>query len=201
MVVATKAEQDKRLKNIEGFRKKLGDDLKVPEKQIISAIRGAIRKVWMRFPSKLHFLQTRAILDTDPNTRTKWLYRCEKCQGLFKQADVQVDHKRGENPCSKLEDVASYAQALLGVGPDDLSLLCVDCHANKTHAERYNLSEEDAKIDRQVIAIEKLKTAGVIAWLEGKGITPAKNAKERRMQITEQLRKESDEVANNPSNS
>ncbi len=201
MVVATKAEQDKRLKNIEGFRKKLDDDLKVPEKQIISAIRGAIRKVWMRFPSKLHFLQTRAILDTDPSTRTKWLYRCEKCQGLFKQSDVQVDHKKGENPCSSLEDVASYAQALLGVGPDDLQLLCVDCHSTKTHAERYNLSEEDAKIDKQVVAIEKTKAHSVRAWLIARGITPAKNAKERRMQITEQLRKESDEVANNPSNS
>jgi hypothetical protein len=191
MVVATKAEQDKRLKNIESFRKKLDDDLKVPEKQIISAIRSAIRKVWMRFPSKLHFLQTRAILDTNPDTRTKWLYRCEKCQGLFKQADVNVDHRKGENPCAKLEDVASYAQALLGVGPEDLQLLCLECHANKTHAERYNLSEEDAKIDRQVIAIEKTKTAGVVAWLQERGITPGKNAKERKRQLAEQLRKES----------
>jgi hypothetical protein len=191
MVVATKAEQDKRLKNIESFRKKLDDDLKVPEKQIISAIRSAIRKVWMRFPSKLHFLQTRAILDTNPDTRTKWLYRCEKCQGLFKQADVNVDHRKGENPCAKLEDVASYAQALLGVGPGDLQLLCLECHANKTHAERYNLSEEDAKIDRQVIAIEKTKTAGVVAWLQERGVTPGKNAKERKQQLTEQLRKES----------
>jgi hypothetical protein len=144
----------------------------------------------MRFPSKLHFLQTRAILDTNPDTRTKWLYRCEKCQGLFKQTDVNVDHRRGENPCSSLEDVASYAQALLGVGPEDLQLLCLECHANKTHAERYNLSEEDAKIDRQVIAIEKAKTAGVIAWLQERGITPGKNAKERKQQLTEQLRKE-----------
>jgi hypothetical protein len=190
MVVATKAEQDKRLKNIESFRKKLDDDLKVPEKQIISAIRGAIRKVWMRFPSKLHFLQTRAILDTNPDTRTKWLYRCEKCRGLFKQTDVNVDHRQGENPCAKLEDVASYAQALLGVGPEDLQLLCLECHANKTHAERYNLSEEDAKIDRQVIAIEKTKTAGVIAWLQERGVVPGKNAKERKQQLTEQLRKE-----------
>lgn len=190
MAVATEQERKKRQQQIEGFRKKLDDDLKVPEKQIISTVRSAIRKTWMRFPSKLHYLQTRAIPDENPDTRTKWLYQCEKCKGLFKQASIEVDHIKGENPCSSLEDIANYAKALLGVGPDDLQILCIPCHDLKTFHERYGGTEEEAKLNMQVIAIEKTKTAGVVAWLKARGYTPGKNAKQRREQLVEALKKE-----------
>lgn len=189
MAVATPAERKKRQQQIDGFRKKLQDDLSVADKHIIAAVRSAIRKCWMRFPSKLHYLQTRAIPDENPDTRTKWLYRCEMCDGLFKQADIQVDHKKGENPCTSYEDIAGYAKALLGVGADDMQILCLQDHAIKTQAERYGLSLEDAAIDLKAIAIEKTKTAGVIAFLKGKGISPGKNAKERRQQLVEVLKK------------
>ena len=194
MAVATPAERKKRQQQIDSFRKKLTDDLRVPDKQIISAVRGAIRKAWMRWPSKLHYLQSRAIPDENPDTRTKWLYRCEKCNGLFKQGDIEVDHIKGENPCNTLEDIANYAQALLAVTPDDIQLLCIPCHDLKTFMERYGVSEDQARIDMQVIAIEKLKSSGVYAWLKEHGVVePGKNAKERRQQLVEVLKKEYNE--------
>lgn len=190
MAVATQQERKKRQQQVDAFRKKLNDDLKVGDKQITSCVRSAIRKTWMRWPAKLHYLQSRAVPDENPDTRTKWLYQCEKCHGMFKQSDIEVDHIKGENPCNTLEDIASYAQALLGVGPDDIQLLCIPCHELKTYMERYGGTEEEAKLNMQVIAIEKTKVAGVNSWLREAGITPGKNATIRRQQIVDVLKGE-----------
>jgi hypothetical protein len=65
-----------------------------------------------------------------------------------------------------------------------------EAHKVKSYAERKGISFEDALLEKQVIAIEKLKTAGVRAWLTTRGITPATNAKERRVQIENEIRRE-----------
>lgn len=190
MTVPTEAEIKKKKQKLEQLKKKLDDSGKTPEKVIVSTIRGAIRRSWMRFPTKLALLEMNCIPDMREETKTKWLYRCAHCDGLFKAADIEVDHKMGENPCNTLEDVAQYARSLLGVSWDDLQILCKPCHLVKTYQERYAVSEEDARIMLLASPIIKLKAPQVKAWLEGKGVVPATTVDKRKLQILEVFRKE-----------
>lgn len=152
MTVPSKADLAKRKKALEGFKKKIGDDGRMTEKALCSAMRSAIRALWMKHDVKLAFLYENTIPDLNPNTKTKWLYKCEYCGGLFKQSDIQVDHRCGEHPLTTLEDILPFAQSILGVTKEDLAITCIDCHAIKTYSERYGMSLEDAKKEKAIIA-------------------------------------------------
>lgn len=152
MTVPSKTDLDKRSAKLEGFKKKIGEDGRMTEKALCSAMRSAVRSLWMKHDVKLAFLYENTIPDLDPNTKTKWLYKCEYCGGLFKQSDIQIDHKKGEHPLLTLEDILPFAQSILGVTREDLAITCVDCHLIKTYAERYNMSIEEATKEKAVIA-------------------------------------------------
>lgn len=184
------ADKKKAKTKVASLAKKLDAAGKMREKDIVTAVRGAIRRVWMKWPAKLHYLLSRQIPDDDPATRTKWLYRCEKCEGLFKAADVEIDHKKGENPCTTLEEIADYAVALLGVGAEDIQLLCKSCHLIKTYQERFGVSEFDAKVMIAAAPVLKKKANDVKAWLAEQGVEPASNAEKRKQQVLEYFRKE-----------
>lgn len=151
MTVPSKADLDKRKKALEGFKKKLDADGKASEKALCSAIRSAIRGVWMKHDTKLAYLYERTIPDMNPNTRTKWLIECESCSGMFKLGDVEINHKNGENQLLSFEDVLPFTKSILGVGFDDIEVLCKDCHATLTYSERYGVSLEEAKLEKHVI--------------------------------------------------
>lgn len=151
MTVPSKADLDKRKKALEGFKKKLDADGKASEKALCSAIRSAIRGVWMKHDTKLAYLYERTIPDINPNTRTKWLIQCECCGEMFKLGDVEINHKKGENQLLSFEDVLPFTQSILGVGFNDIEVLCKDCHAILTYSERYGVSLEEAKLEKDVI--------------------------------------------------
>lgn len=151
MTVPSKADLDKRKKALEGFKKKLDADGKASEKALCSAIRSAIRGVWMKHDTKLAYLYERTIPDMNPNTRTKWLIECECCGDMFKLGDVEINHKKGENQLLSFEDVLPFTQSILGVGFNDIEVLCKDCHAILTYSERYGVSLEEAKLEKDVI--------------------------------------------------
>ena len=56
MTIPSKADIDKRKKALEGFKKKLDSNGKASEKALCSAIRSAIRGVWMKHETKLAYL-------------------------------------------------------------------------------------------------------------------------------------------------
>ena len=190
MTVPTEAEIKKKKQKLEQLKKKLDDSGKTPEKVIVSTIRGAIRRSWMRFPTKLALLEMNCIPDMREETKTKWLYRCAHCDGLFKAADIEVDHKKGENPCNTLEDVAQYAQSLLGVSWDDLQILCKPCHLIKTYVERFGVTEFEASVMIKAAPVLKKNAAGVKAWLVEQGIQPESNPEKRKQQVLDFYRKE-----------
>ena len=190
MTVPTEAEIKKKKQKLEQLKKKLDDSGKTPEKVIVSTIRGAIRRSWMRFPTKLALLEMNCIPDMREETKTKWLYRCAHCNGLFKAADIEVDHKKGENPCNTLEDVAQYAQSLLGVSWDDLQILCKPCHLIKTYVERFGVTEFEASVMIEAAPVLKKNAAGVKAWLVEQGIQPESNPEKRKQQVLDFYRKE-----------
>ena len=151
MTVPSQVDINKRKKALEGFKKKLDANGKASEKALCSAIRSAIRGVWMKHDTKLAYLYERTIPDLDPSTRTKWLIQCESCGEMFKLGDVEINHKCGENQLLSFEDVLPFTKSILGVGYDDIEVLCKDCHACITYSERYGVTLEEAKLEKDVI--------------------------------------------------
>jgi len=152
VTVPSKADIEKRKKALEKFKKGLDENGKVAEKALCSAIRTAIRSVWLKHNTKLAYLYERTIPDMNPDTRTKWLIQCECCGEMFKLGDVEINHKRGENPLLSFEDVLPFTKSILGVGFDDIEVLCKGCHSIQTYSERYGMCFEDAKKEKWVIA-------------------------------------------------
>lgn len=170
------------------------------EKDIVAVVRGAVRKAWSRSPTKLSLLMMRAVHVSDvPEDKlppklskvSKWLYECEMCHEYFIQSKIECDHKRGENTLKTYDDMVGFTNSILNVCWDDLSLLCVPCHAAKTYSQRYNISIEDAWAEKGVLAIMNSGTEEQKAFLKKNGVVPASTIDKRRDQIREVLKGES----------
>ena len=190
MVLATKADINKRKKKLETFLKGLNDDGSMSEKKMCTQIRSAIRGVWMKHPVKLAYLFSHTYPDKNPATRTKWLGDCALCKGSFKQGDLQIDHIKGEHSLLTLDDVVPFANSILGVTQKDLRLLCIPCHEVVTYAERYHMSIEEATAEKAVIAKLKQTVAKQKAELKKAGYKPVdiSNADKRRVCYRELLK-------------
>lgn len=182
MTVPTQADIKKREDKLKEFMKKLNEDGSPQEKHVVAVVRSAIRQAWMKSDVKLAYLYSKTIPDMDDSTRTKWLVRCEICEGLFKLSEVEIDHKYAGNkyPFTKVEHFQDYFDNILMVGFNDLQILCKDDHLTKTLSESLNISFDDAKIEREVIQICKMKTAQIDKWLSDRGVKVAKNPQARR---------------------
>ena len=193
MTVPSQADIKKREDKLKEFMKKLNEDGSPQEKHVVAVVRSAIRQAWMKSDVKLAYLYSKTIPDLDDSTRTKWLVRCEICEGLFKLSDVEIDHKYAGNkyPFTKVEHFQDYFDNILMVGFDDLQILCKDDHLSKTLSESLNISFNDAKIEREVIKICKLKASQIDKWLSDRGIKVAKNPQARRDAVREVLKNES----------
>ncbi|MNR33393.1 hypothetical protein D3C85_1510640 [compost metagenome] len=124
----------------------------------------------------------------NPDTRTKWLIKCDHCSKMFKLGDVEIDHIVGEFQCKTPEDFASYISNRLGVGFNDLQVLCKEDHLNKTYAERNGVSIEEATYQR--IAIDMINKKMEKEFIKSKGFDPIKNPAKRRIQLVEILKQE-----------
>lgn len=174
MAVPSKQDLAKREATRKKLWKGLNDDGSMPAKKLFSAVRTAIRQVWMKHQSKLAFLYDRTIPDFDPNTRTKWLIECDHCKGMFKLTDVEVDHKEGEHTLKEWTDVIPFLRSILDVKHDDLAILCKECHELKTAMERYGYTEEEAVLFKKVTAWEKANSvAAQKDFLTKKGYHPS----------------------------
>jgi len=131
-----------------------------------SYIKGIIRKGWSKHPVRTNLLKKRTVQVENTNPRSMKRFPmvaacvCENCGELVKKALVEVDHT-SEVPASlvKIEDIQSCAEALLLVCEKDLQVLCKPCHSTITLARDRGISFEEAVVEKQVIAFEKLKAA------------------------------------------
>lgn len=155
MAVATKADIDKRELKYKSFLKHLDEDGRMQENKLCTQIRGAVRQVWMKHPTKLAYLYRKTYPDMDKSTRTKWLVDCECCNQPTKLSDTQIDHKKGEHSLKTFEEILPFAQSILGVKFEDLQVVCIPCHEAITYSERYGMSLEDAF--KEKVIISKLK--------------------------------------------
>lgn len=187
MAVPTKTDIAKRKVNRDKLAKKITEDGHLKEAELIRIVRNAIDRAWMTAANKLVFLEDRVVPDMDSKTRTKWLIKCNHCGNMFKLTDVQIDHRVGEFPCTSREEFFGYIMSRLDVGFDDLQVLCIEDHQIKTLAERNGITFEEARIEKQVIAVCKGSVSSVKAFLTKRGITPAGNAEQRKKQVREAL--------------
>lgn len=194
MTVPTKADIEKREKKLKEFLKNLDEDGKGKEAKIIGVVRSAIRSAWLKSDTKLAYLYMNTIPDMDDSTRTKWLWKCEICGELFQLKDINVDHKWGNHPFTKLEDFPNYFKNILMVGFDDLQILCKNDHDIKTLGESMGVSFEIASYHKIAIDLQKKKLDK--EWLASKGVVAAKTKDARREQIVEKLKEEKENEHN-----
>jgi hypothetical protein len=174
---------------LEDHQKHLDEAGKLTEKKLTSMLRSAIRQVWMKAPNKLAKLEMERIADMDPNTRTKWLFKCAICGGMFKQTDVEIDHKCGNHSFTKLDDFPNFCDKILNAPHDELQVLCKHkCHATKTYAEKQGISFEEAIVEKKVVAFGKKPANGQKSTLVQLGLPEGKNANERKNIYREYLK-------------
>jgi hypothetical protein len=162
------------------------------EAAFLSYVRGGIRgALWKDSPIKTEFLKENRKMIVNTNKRSMkrypkvWGGLCYECGKEHPLKNMEVDHLIGEYSLRKLEELQSFVEGIVCVSKKDLGLICKPCHKIKTYAERYEMSLDDAAIEKQAIAIQKGDDK---AWLRSQGLTPASNAKKRREQITTYLK-------------
>ena len=119
-------------------------------KKLKNTIVGAIRRVWHRAPQRIAVLQEqrREIQeykkDGSPKLRKSIFYVCEYCNMLCKSQKspnyprAHVDHI---NPVIPIDGTSlTWDQFISNIfcDPDNLQVLCTDCHNTKTQEENNN---------------------------------------------------------------
>lgn len=186
-MIPSEADVKKKKQQLESFLKQIDKETGKPDEyKTVLTVRSAIRKAWMRSPTKLAYLTSKTVPDMDDSTRTKWKIQCECCGDWFKLGDVEVDHVEGNHTFNKVSDFENYFNKILMVGFDGLQILCKDkCHATKSYMEKLGCTWEEAVVMKQVIFLQKSKSD--IAFIKSKGYTPASSVSKRREQLKEIL--------------
>lgn len=161
-------------------------------------IRGCLRKAWMRHPNKIRKINAVRFkvdrLDKDGNVmldkktgkpKQIWNCTCDICGHTGKMADFQVDHIHPAKALTCYEDLPGFVLRLLYVKEEDLRILCKQCNAIHAYADKHGISFEEARIEKEAIALCSAKKDK--AWLTKRGVIPASTIIKRRKQIVEIL--------------
>lgn len=148
-----------------------------------SYVRGCIRKAWMRHPAKMEYIKKHRKRIPNPNPKGKfkevWGFTCELCGNDFPQKDGQIDHKVPAGSLKDTDDIQGFVERLLYVCEDTLQYVCKDCHGILTHAEKKDISFEEAVAEKRVIELMKNPVKDVKKILDEHGLE-SHNAKVRR---------------------
>lgn len=115
-------------------------------------VRSGIRQgLWNKHKVKLEVKKTlrRKIKNPNPNPRKGaefvWGCECNICHGEFRENECEVDHIVGEASLKDMDDLVMFFKKIVMVTPQDLQIVCKQCHAIKTYSERYGVSFNEAK--------------------------------------------------------
>lgn len=154
---------------------------------LMSWIRGGLRRgLWNKHPIKLIFINKYREQIPNPNPKGKkptvWGARCALCEGLFPISQIEVDHKKGNHSLKDISDIQSFVENITLIVEDDLQLVCKICHKIKSEAEKKGIAFEEARIEKQVRDICKIRSK-CLQFIEDRGIIPATNARKRKIQV------------------
>ena len=156
----------------------MSSEFGIPEKDVINNWRSFVRFAWSKSIFRLDFLNkhSKKIKNDNPRSAKRFpyvtKYECNICKGLFSSNAIELDHVKDENSMRTLEDATTFFKNIAFPAYSDLQILCKDkkkkvngkntivsfgCHGIKTYASRYNVSFEQAKVEKQFIQIKKDK--------------------------------------------
>ena len=151
-------------------------------------IRGQLRRIWSDNPLRKVWKkqQLRPVTKEEKEFKrfhpsTKNVGECYLCKDVMAGSKLEVDHIVGEISCIDYKTAEEFLWHCAADNPDNWALVCKPCHKIKSHAERYGISFEEARAEKQAIQIEKEKR--VNEFLEDNGVEPESNAKKRRQQM------------------
>lgn len=147
------------------------------EASYLSWIRSNIRKIWKVSPQRNEFLRSKATKFHEKDSKGNLLYfknnkpkivkgyLCNHCgKECYEKTKISgfrkcyaVDHIVGNHSLTTIDQVSSFLQAMLCVSPDELQILCLDCHDIKTYSERYSCSLEEANLRKNIASLVKNK--------------------------------------------
>lgn len=161
------------------------------EAKFVGWLQSALRSVWSKHPSKLALIKSRQFgLSNKVGGRPIWHIQCEHCKVPHKLKEIEVNHKKQVGGLLKLEDLDRFVKNLLLVQPEDLELLCKECHGIVTYMERYGVSRREAIIEKKCIKFSKLSDAEQIRKCTLAKIEPVPTTKiGRKNAVREYLRK------------
>lgn len=162
------------------------------DKKLFTWLRSALRSASRRYPTLYEALAAAKEPYLGDNPRQKFQYRCAMCHGAFSGKEVSIDHIIDCGSLQSWEDLQGFAQRLF-CGVSGLQILCSSCHDCKTYSAKNNVSMEEAKLQKSVIALIKSKSSSeLLAFLKEHNYTDASvsNAAKRKAAVTEILSKE-----------
>lgn len=181
------------LGNLEDLLRHICKEFGITEKEFMSDWRLGVRSLWDKSPIKrgLHNKTFVLVDNTNPRSSKRFpkvkRWECEICHGIFEKGQTEIDHKLGENPCTKFEHAADFINSIaLPRSRDDLQVLCKECHAVKTYAERYKVSLEEARVKKQFITLKKSEK-DVLNKLKQFGVAEAPKTKAARERLLLEL--------------
>ena len=183
--------------------KRMAEQFEISDKEVLSSVRTMIRSCWGDSIFKTEFLKRNSVLIPNTNTRSMKRfpmvrkYQCAICGEMFGSTEIELDHLVSENALTSYEHINDFFTNIILTSPDKLQVLCKDkktkkdgivrfgCHNLKSYSERYNVSLEQAKAEKQ--AIELIKQKKDKLYLQQYGISVPSNAAARRKAIVEHL--------------
>lgn len=183
--------------------KRMAEQFEISDKEVLSSVRTMIRSAWGDSVFKQEFLKRNSELVVNENLRSKKRfpkvrkYKCAMCGEYFGSTETELDHLVSENALTSYEHINDFFTNIILTSPDKLQVLCKDkktkkdgvvrfgCHNLKSYSERYNVSLEQAKAEKQ--AIELIKQKKDKLYLQQYGISVSSNAAARRKAIVEHL--------------
>lgn len=155
--------------------RRMAEEFDISDKEVLSSVRTMIRSMWGDSVFKTEFLKRNSELIVNENPRSKKRYpmvrkfRCAICGELFGSTEVELDHIESENALTSYEHINDFMINIVLTSPDKLQVLCKDkkskklgvtrfgCHGIKTYSERYNVSFEEARAEKEALQLIKQK--------------------------------------------
>ena len=146
---------------------RMAEEFEISDKEVLSSVRTMIRSCWGDSVFKLEFLKRNSELVVNENPRSKKRYpmvrryRCAICGELFGSTEIELDHLESENTLTSYEHINDFMTNIVLTSPDKLQVLCKDkkskklgvtrfgCHQLKTYSERYNVTFEEARAEKE----------------------------------------------------
>ncbi len=154
--------------------------------QYFNWLRGNLRKIWSDYPVRkiwkkdsLRPVTSKERLSKMFHPSTKNVGQCVMCNEWMAGSKLECDHKKPSNGCSDWSDVPSFVEYCVSQPATEFQLICKPCHKIKAYAERMNISFEDARIEKAIIAYMKKSNTVIDKTLAKHGL-PCNNAKVRK---------------------